>query len=609
MKYFISIVFSIFLFNPISAQENYYWVGGQGNWSDLNSWRDENGLIPVEMPHPNINVIFNEESFLWENDTVFIDIVHPALKNMTWENLPFQVVLYGDDTTSQMWVYGSLSSHPNLIYSYPGKIMFQSEQVGNTIDPHGIQFRNDLHFDGAGGEWTLLDTIIMAYNYASQSFGSIFLENGSLIASEKVIICGGIFSENQNQRKLDIENSELRLFNSSGYCCLIDNENLELNADYSSVYIESNQSIFMIINGMTSAIGHIYLNGIGCSAGKSIHANFVTINGENCSLFGNNSINHVEINAGYIVRLEASGNISLPGMHHYGYARLSGNVHFMNSNVFDTLILGPSYNLTGSFFTFQTGSTQEIIDSLYVRGNQCETMTLQASSPYTGLATIKKDEGEHDVSCDFLMIQAVAAESENLNFYAGANSNYFPLEDPPPGWIFENDTNFYYGFGGATMEACLGDTVMLDATCFNGDPFTQYYWNGDTVPGDITYTVFESQIVNIRVVYAPDCWIDDYVIVEFDSCENYIEKNFSHERISVYPNPSAGPIAFNLDRLIGQVELSIYSPEGKCLYMERFLVNGTEQKKIISLQWLDKGIYFIRIENDDKSFYSKFVLK
>ena len=42
--------------------EDYYWVIGQGNWSDINSWRTSTGAIPNEVPDEFDNVIFNEDS-------------------------------------------------------------------------------------------------------------------------------------------------------------------------------------------------------------------------------------------------------------------------------------------------------------------------------------------------------------------------------------------------------------------------------------------------------------------------------------------------------------------------------------------------------------------
>lgn len=58
------------------AQADYYWVGGSGNWSDLNHWVTVSGgsISHTILPSTRDNVFFDENSFSVENETVFMDV-------------------------------------------------------------------------------------------------------------------------------------------------------------------------------------------------------------------------------------------------------------------------------------------------------------------------------------------------------------------------------------------------------------------------------------------------------------------------------------------------------------------------------------------------------
>ena len=107
--------------------EDYYWVGGQGDWSDLNSWRTINGSIPNEVPDAEDNVIFNQNSFLNDYDTVFILTGNPVCNNFTFVNIQDTVVIIGGNPNSTFSIYGSLTFHPKVINDYMGKISFMSK--------------------------------------------------------------------------------------------------------------------------------------------------------------------------------------------------------------------------------------------------------------------------------------------------------------------------------------------------------------------------------------------------------------------------------------------------------------------------------------------------
>ena len=70
MKYLSCFLYLLLLSNVVLSQDDYYWVGGSGNWSDINMWQLENGTNPFEIPDETDNVIFNENSFVQLLDNV-----------------------------------------------------------------------------------------------------------------------------------------------------------------------------------------------------------------------------------------------------------------------------------------------------------------------------------------------------------------------------------------------------------------------------------------------------------------------------------------------------------------------------------------------------------
>lgn len=640
MKYLINSLCFFLLTISVLSQDNYYWVGGTGNWSDLNHWQLENGTTPISLPDEINSVIFNESSFVTENDFVNIDVLNAYCKNMIWENIPFAVWLSGSNT-SLIHIYGSLKFHENVINEFFGKIWFDAliGDTGKTIEMNGATFRNSIYFIGVEGEWNLMDNLWMNNAALIENTGQVYLEYGSLNTNGHEIHCSSFHSNYTNVRTLIIENSTIHLYQqgeTNGW--EMDNENLNLLAEDSEIIIHEEQAKFFTTNGLTPQYGSLFLNGLGnkiensgalyfqkiqvdgdfCELGANFASDSLIINGNYCSIGVGAEINNLVVNAEqfsfpegmYIKRLISNDHIIISGSNYIEYGHFSGDVYFAGNNIFDTLILAPTSlpSILGSWFTFQAGTTQTINDSLYLRGHQCQNLTVR-SSDLQELAYIRKDFGEHDVQCDFLHIHNVGALSESLNFYAGENSIVFPdPEDPPPGWIFENDSNYTFGFCGYSAEACWGDTIILDATCFNGDEETMYYWNFDTVPGEITYAVWEPQTVHVLVVYAENCYYVDNATIEFDSCENSIDNNYLDKLVKIFPNPSNGVINLETTKIVDEFELTICNSMGIILFRETIRPTNETTRKTYDFSYLETGIYYVRLEVKNRAFVRKIII-
>ena len=114
---YLFIAISLFLTLSLSAQEDYYWIGGTGIWADLTNWETSTGSTPSEVPDGEDNVIFNEFSFIQPNDTVWIMTKNPKCKNMIWENLSMPVAMAGGADSTILSIYAIYRYF--FIYSNP----------------------------------------------------------------------------------------------------------------------------------------------------------------------------------------------------------------------------------------------------------------------------------------------------------------------------------------------------------------------------------------------------------------------------------------------------------------------------------------------------------
>lgn len=647
-KYF----FFIFVFGittSVISQNNYYWYGGSGNWSSHESWRLASGVIPNQIPDEFDNVIFDGEAFLNPYDTVYVDVEYPTCRNMTWRNLNSPVV-FSSNNQSVLMIYGSLKFHTNLINKFRGEIHFSSipgDKVAanklensDTITSAGTVYLNHMRLIGVGDDIVLADDLEFFYDeYSFQDLSSyIYLINGGINLNGNKLTCGRFLSTGNNERIINIENSEIILKNEDQNVWKVNGENLGLNAYGSSIYLTNFSANMLTENGGTGTVlqyHNVALDSIDCSLSNTnctVSYNNVFLNSSYCTLEGNyksdsvylsgvsskiednSEINFVQvenssckIQGEHIINkcIVNTGSLTIQGNNHIKYCLYNSMGEFRGENVFDTLLLfSGSGNSNGVTYTFESESTQIVTDSLNLSGNPCSNITIKSTLPGNE-AFIRKDNGSNLV-CDFLFLQEVGVLSENINFYAGENSSSTP--SPPTGWIMENAPGYSYGWGSQLAEACLGEPYLITTENFLGDPWTQYYWNGEAIPGDNYLEVYESGEYQVRVVYNPTCYQTDYTIVEFDSCENYIAEKDLSKLFQIYPNPTDGPITIESVMISEISSISIYDLNGVIRQQEITKPVGTYISKRINLANLQPGIYYIEIKNSQGNAMQKLIV-
>jgi len=425
LRYFILLLF-ISSCGIIYASD-YYWVGGTGEWSDINHWATTSGggILHAQVPTVNDNVYFDANSFLTGSCTVTINSKNAICNDMDWTGAAFNPRLTGHDTTS-LRIYGSLKFPANLVQNYDGLVYFEATNTGETITLSEKKFINHVYFQGNGGGWQFNDDFSTLKN--------IYLIHGNLSTYGNKVSCKRFYSNNNHFRNLDISNSmvELEYWN-------IDGRNLDFDAS-SSVFILtdtlinsngnkliyndisftgtngllSNNNVYVIYNNIeflakANILGDCKIDSVifydqgFISGNDSINYVLFEKNGsitggnhvinkaifENNGIFeGNNEIDTLHFfQRAYVLGnnkieeliIKLSGIIDGNNIIHQ--ANLEGNDTLRGDNTFDILTFSP-----GNTYTFANNSTQTINDEFNITANcyqpirmLCDTNGLQAN--------------------------------------------------------------------------------------------------------------------------------------------------------------------------------------------------------------------------------------
>jgi hypothetical protein len=151
------------------AGQAFYWIGGEGNWSDGANWSFTRGGDPADcIPSPADDVFFTAESFDGPGQQVFLDSEFQFCHDMTWEEDVVGVPVMNLQADNNLYIYGSLrlasTSVMNLIFGDRNDdfIDFKSTETTNRVITSGHVIPN-INFDGPGGAWQLTSALEVAY--------------------------------------------------------------------------------------------------------------------------------------------------------------------------------------------------------------------------------------------------------------------------------------------------------------------------------------------------------------------------------------------------------------------------------------------------------------
>ncbi len=228
MKYFYLAVFTILVNINLSA-ENYYWIGGTGDWNDPAHWSlSEFGTGESANAIPTIedNVYFNEFSFENDNDTLYVSESGIFCHEMDWTDLTQRVVFFfrtNPNETKRINISGSLLLSPDVSVSGDDALwLFNGASVNNLVYTAENQLPH-VEFNNENGSWQLFDDLNVR--------GVIRHWGGELLTDNKAISCRNFMSTGSTPRRLVLGNSSLEATQE----LRLENTNLDLDAGTSTL--------------------------------------------------------------------------------------------------------------------------------------------------------------------------------------------------------------------------------------------------------------------------------------------------------------------------------------------------------------------------------------
>lgn len=188
-----------------------YWVGGTGNWSDnTNHWSATDGGAPgAAVPTSADNVFFTAAS----NATAYTVTMNgtTACKDMTWalpsgSGVPTLTIAAGQSIS----IYGSVVLVVGMLWTSGTSTMtFTGSAAGKTITTAGVNIGNPITIGGAGGDWTLLDSLTI------DSARTLTVSNGTLNTNAQTVTTG-FFASISGTRTLTLDGSTINITGTSG---------------------------------------------------------------------------------------------------------------------------------------------------------------------------------------------------------------------------------------------------------------------------------------------------------------------------------------------------------------------------------------------------------
>jgi len=228
---------------------DYFWVGGSGDWSDINHWVTTSGGAThhIQTPTASDNVIFDANS-MSANAIVNLNSQTIFCNDFNVEAIAYNLKFIG---VCQEWrIYGGVKLNSNFTASL-ATMFFEALSGTHIIKSNSKKIFVSIYFRGTA-TWSLSDKLDCV---------NIYLESGSLKTNSNSIEAGNFISSSSYSRSLDLGNSKFRVsswnVSGSGY---------SVNAGNSKIFIKSAYNNFQHTNTSNlvyhnlTFLSHGYLN-------------------------------------------------------------------------------------------------------------------------------------------------------------------------------------------------------------------------------------------------------------------------------------------------------------------------------------------------------------
>lgn len=172
-RHSVTALFTLFASHSLSAQNDFYWVGGSGNWSDYaNHWATTSGgsTFYTNAPEDDDNVFFDANSFTEEGQVVTLDD-YPNIHDLDWGGVSFSPTIRslnpGDEgiefkgsvylNKEVCYDIGYLQFDSGVPYSEPEVLKTNGASLENSTLNIGQSFVDFSLLDSTSAEAIILD--------------------------------------------------------------------------------------------------------------------------------------------------------------------------------------------------------------------------------------------------------------------------------------------------------------------------------------------------------------------------------------------------------------------------------------------------------------------
>ena len=201
MKFLVTLL-ALFTLSFTATSQDYYWVGGSGNWSDFaNHWATTSGgsTFHTSAPTSANDVYFDANSFSGSGQVVTLD-VEADCASMNWTGVTNFPSILGN--SNDLNIYGSLTLAADMTANL-SDVEFESTATGNTITSNGTDLGSSsiVRFNGIAGGWTLQDNLVTS---------SLYISAGTLNTNDNNVNSGSFFQTSGSDAKtLNLGSSEI----------------------------------------------------------------------------------------------------------------------------------------------------------------------------------------------------------------------------------------------------------------------------------------------------------------------------------------------------------------------------------------------------------------
>jgi hypothetical protein len=605
--------FSLILQSQELPRKNtFYWIGNSGRWSDAANWSlSSGGEASFKVPDVHDHVVFDENSFPSEVNTTAVIMLdeNADCYSFSWFSNKMAVVKGKELTvSSSLYIFNSHLSVTDLDLvftgSFPGNEIFAARDALKMVN---------IRFAGAGS-WKLTNDI---------NVKSIYLENGDLDGSNRIIYCERFEVKAGYAGKLDLTGAAVEKLNA-----FILNDQMGFESKHSTLRFAGNENA----SSMILATGdHDLWNVENLKGELNISGLYVSnrmVNAGSMHILKNIQVKDLVLEAGselwlneeVVVIIEndfAVNSTPASRVKLYGKGNTPAIIHGMlrKKFCFDFLLVrgiwvqgksvfnAGSHSVLGSMVNgWLAKDCNDVVFAEFDYIFPCAGGMTHFKSLSSGVIT----DYNWDIPYDFAKQQGY---SEKEIFVSFSETGIFPVRLYVQGddgfcqvekMVEVIPNSFEKGYGAENDNMYISSVMAPQYQWFrNGHPIrdavSHYYINKER-KGGVYQVMIHNDICNM---------ISEPLIIKQDK-----EADYQESEVEIYPNPVKDKLYIRFDALAvdnQKLHIQLVDQMGRIVITEIFSAHlpGVE----LSTSGLAKGVYILHLVLDHHIFSRKIVIQ